>query len=331
MIQYHVIHGPIIRWKIRLDSSSSIVLKSLAAFSILNPYKFSKEYRAKKILIEIKPFCINGECFLTTSGIILRNKVNENIEDDLFDKLKEFFRYLRYESKQAEIQVNNAAGSILSYDKISMGTIPVQNVTGMTERSIYFFSNLSWQMVNKADRRLSNREIIPIYEEIFLEAIRGKMDREYNKVILFSVIALESLLAHKYKGGVTLDKNKNPKRKDFKINKNFGESYKDPVLKSLLDANRFKMLLHEIPLYLYNKSILVENKVLYDKLVKLYNTRNKIVHWGAPLEIDTEKMYPVNEKSAEIAINSANEVFNWVGIDRYNEMLMRKAVHIDQS
>ncbi len=125
---------------------------------------------------------------------------------------------------------------------------------------------------------------IPVYEEMLLEAHKAHFENEYNKAILFSVIATEALLANTYDKIYAKEKLKNNKNKNLRLIQNPNGTFKDPVLNILLDRTEFKKLLHEIPLYLMRKSMLLEKENIYKNSLKMYNTRNKIVHWGAPTE-----------------------------------------------
>lgn len=329
MIQYLAIQGPRIRWRINADSPDICKLKSLDVYYLINPYQFSIEYKDKNLLIGEHHSLINGDCLIQTSGIILKTIDDVKIDYEILsNKLNDFFRYLRFESMQVDIQSNNSVFSILIHDKITKGVIDIPKISEMFIRSDYYFSTITWDNIRNADNNLANKKEIPIYEEILLDAHKSMLENEYNQVILFSVIAIESLLAHKYSDSYEFEKSRKIKRKDLRLIKNHDETYNDPILKSLLNGTDFKKLLHEIPLYLYKKSILCDNQSLYNNLLKLYTTRNKIVHWGGPLEIDNSKMFDVNEESAKIAIKSANEVFNWIGINRYDKLLKKKFVTI---
>jgi hypothetical protein len=132
---------------------------------------------------------------------------------------------------------------------------------------------VTWRDVMSTDKRICLKKDIPVYEEMLLEAYKANLDHEYNKTILFSIIAVESLLAHTFDKQYELEKNKRNYRKGMRIIENNDGSRKDPILKSLLtDRTDFKKLLHEIPLYLLKRSILIENQILYNNLLKLYNT-----------------------------------------------------------
>gem|GEM_PF-4656223 len=60
----------------------------------------------------------------------------------------------------------------------------------------------------------------------------------------------------------------------------------------------------------------------------MYTTRNKIVHWGAPIENTPNKFIPVNLEGSKISISTAIEVFNWIGITRFNNLLTTKFIEM---
>ena len=57
----------------------------------------------------------------------------------------------------------------------------------------------------------------------------------------------------------------------------------DPVYAHLTrGGGQFRTLLHELPLYIFGRSLMVQNQALYDGALRLYTTRNAIAHRGEP-------------------------------------------------
>jgi hypothetical protein len=86
---------------------------------------------------------------------------------------------------------------------------------------------------------------------------------------------------------------------------------KDPVFDLISATDRMGRLLHEQPLYLVRKSLLLENEALYAKALVLYNTRNKIMHEGGPP--DEQNPLPIDDRGAWTACNTARDVLAWFG------------------
>jgi hypothetical protein len=95
---------------------------------------------------------------------------------------------------------------------------------------------------------------------------------------------------------------------------------KDPIYEYLKSKTDFAQLLHERPLYLLNKSLLIDNEPLYQNARKLYRTRNKIVHRGEPSPEEETSHFSLNQADARTAIECAIEVFKW--FDEHDEYMI---------
>jgi hypothetical protein len=78
------------------------------------------------------------------------------------------------------------------------------------------------------------------------------------------------------------------------------------------DAQRnFRVWMHELPLHVMGKSLLRSDKVLYDRAIRLHDTRNRIVHRGEPAT--EEKLYGFDRQGALQAAKCALAVRRWYG------------------
>jgi hypothetical protein len=86
---------------------------------------------------------------------------------------------------------------------------------------------------------------------------------------------------------------------------------KDPVFERLRESAKrnFTVLLHELPLYLHGKSMLVEEERLYQRLALLHSTRNDLVHAGAILS--GQDRLPTDYGGMQVAVHAAIEAFHW--------------------
>jgi hypothetical protein len=75
-----------------------------------------------------------------------------------------------------------------------------------------------------------------------------------------------------------------------------------------------------------NRSIYLENQKLYHNLLRLYRTRNKIVHLGAPINEDPNERISINEEGANLAFDIALDTFHWAGIKRFQILRIRKHI-----
>jgi hypothetical protein len=125
-----------------------------------------------------------------------------------------------------------------------------------------------------------------------------------------SEIHVSTIIENQYQTLLTKDK-----LKTALLNPSTGEK-KDPIFE-LLQENRwqFKNKLHQHFLYLFNRSLLVENKTLYDNLISLYETRNKIVHQGYIDGPNKRKLLALDRFGSGSAIDLTISLFSWLGDD----------------
>ena len=91
---------------------------------------------------------------------------------------------------------------------------------------------------------------------------------------------------------------------------------KDPIFDHLNKTSQIKFVLHEKLLYTTGKSLLIENESLYQSAIKLYNTRNKIVHnW----KVENEKnILIIDSTGSKEAYNTVIKLACWLGFSHYD-------------
>jgi len=322
-----------INWNIHEDAPEKYKLKFLPDFRFVNPYKFSKAYK-NLMLLRNNPILINRSCQLHTSGLILEyvGKDAKPQFESIFEKISQFLKYLRFESRQTSINPSAGIYSIHFEGQLEKGLADdINQVDMMATHPRHYLTMVKWINVVNADQKLSKEINLPVFEEMLLEAYSSWGNHEYNKVLLFSTIATESLLAHTYDKIYEIEKTKARPKNTLRMAKGAMGHVKDPIWKALMDRTDFKKLLHEAPLYLINKSILLENEALYKDLIKLYNTRNKIVHLGAPVVHSPDHFIELNSKGAFAALKMAIAVFNWVGNFDYDFMVEEKFISLKEA
>lgn len=93
---------------------------------------------------------------------------------------------------------------------------------------------------------------------------------------------------------------------------------KDPVFE-VLQGNKwhFRFKLHEHFLYLFKRSLAIENRSLFEKVLKLYATRNKIAHEGY-IKVPKNGLLNLNSDGSEEAFDIVIELFAWLGDSSLN-------------
>jgi hypothetical protein len=334
MSKFIVISGPRIRWKIDISSPRLLTLKSLPGYRFLNPYKWGEAYNNNHCSNGIDGTLMGKQFQVYTSGIILQKLGDDHSDSDIeyiFSNLGNLLKYLKYTANQFNLKYNGSVSSLYRSDGIRPAiSASIFKTNQMIVRGDYYNSMATWEHLKKADKLCSQSFPIPVFEDIILDAIDGKTNHEYRKAILYSTIAIESMLANKYDEDYRNLLTSNVNNKKFRKTLRNG-SMSDPIFKTLSDKTDFKRLLHEIPLYLYGKSLLMEDEQLYADTLKLYTTRNKIVHWGAPLNPNYDQMLEINETGTQLAIQIAIKLFSWMGIDKFNQLNQNKHIELKEA
>lgn len=330
MKAYLFISGPQLSWNLKTLSNRRIKVKSASNVELLNPYHFGIAYRDAKFLNQERVTIINESVHLATTGLIFKTNASnaENELEKIWKELTHFFRYLRYTSHQFGLNSEGSIHSMHYGPSIKKGIVETQgHTTSMMIRQDYLNSMITWDDVISAEKLAQKQFIIPVHEEILLDAINDRNKQEHRKAILYSAIAIESMLAKSFDDFYEQLIRKSKRDKKYRFFEQAG-NIKDPIFKILTDRTDFKKLLHEIPLYLMGKSLLESNERLYADTIKLYTTRNKIVHWGAPVNPNFDKVLEISQPGAVKAVEIAIKVFEWMGIDKFSNMKQSNFVEI---
>lgn len=226
---------------------------------------------------------------------------------------------LRHFSKQAGMSAGGDA--IIAFVSSKIGDLPAfAPLTEFTGKS----------MVNKSifDNAITRGHIelacacdvgfrAPVYDTLFLDAISAHAASDYRKSILYSAMAMETaaatLLDEHYESKVR--QSDDAAWRTITLPQSGGEVVrKDPIWEFIRRGDNFGLLLHEAPLYLLRRSLLVENEPLFQKAKRLRATRNKIVHEGEPPETGTDQYLTIDHDGSSDALNCAKEVLGWIGI-----------------
>ena len=139
---------------------------------------------------------------------------------------------------------------------------------------------------------MAELDSFPISDSLIVDSIQALVEGDYRRALLFSTIAMESYVSAR------LEKLYNEKLESDIVSPHLRVSCfilssgkvqkKDPVFSYLMEKSKseFAPLLNEIPMYLFGKSLLLDDQRLYQKAILLYKTRNQIVHRGEINEND---------------------------------------------
>jgi hypothetical protein len=155
-----------------------------------------------------------------------------------------------------------------------------------------------------------------ISDGLLVDSIHAFYRGDYRTAILYSAFAVESIanevLEAEYERLKSVDsaKKEHVRIVQIRVSRDV-EQAKDPIYAALINGKGLGRLLHEAPLYLLRRSMLIEQQDLYYRGVKLYSTRNKIVH-GQEAWVKGDVL-PLDYAGAFEAIETAVLMFKWFG------------------
>ena len=318
-----------IYWSVHKKDPVTQDLKSLPSWFFINPLIYPQIKLHHKISADV--ICIkDGAAIVETNGMILgttidvkeiigindSDKSNITNYDAIPGYIEHFSASLRQFSKQVTIPIIFVHGSSTNLVKLPLLNFPQIEPSSKCFLQKYIWeTSIIWDQLVNADENLLTKKI-QVYEELLLDAIHAFKDKDYRRTLLYAAISIETIAATKldetYKEIVQKGDNKIALRIVSFVPRGGTKVIKDPVYKFLFNKSRFAERLHEVPLYLMGRSILLENEPLYQKAIKLYKTRNDIAHLGESM-VGEQSQYETNEKDALEAIECAIEIFKWFG------------------
>jgi hypothetical protein len=246
------------------------------------------------------------------------------VDDDTFEtvilEVGRLLVNLRYISKQFDLPTG--AGDFYSLSQRRVSQVPAPSFptpparSRISVRKYIIDTSITWEQTQAASTYPSDFTP-PAFDTILLDAIDAFADQDYRRAILYSAMSVEIVAATKldeaYESLILVANASS----DFRIISipQAGErvAVKDPIYEYLTSRTDFAQMLHERPLYILSKSLLVDNESLYQTARKLYRTRNKIVHRGEPPAGEDATYFEMNQPDALAAIECAIEVFKWFG------------------
>jgi hypothetical protein len=148
---------------------------------------------------------------------------------------------------------------------------------------------------------------------VMLDALQALLDQDFRKALLYGAIAIESLASTRLSEEYERVKAAAPDARFRVIDIPIAGgrvARKDPIYENLGEDNFLRML-HERPLYLFHRSLMVEDAATFTNAQKLRNTRNKLAHIGE-VPADAEA-FELSEKGAKAGLATAVAVLQWWG------------------
>ena len=311
-------------WKISKNDPPYTELESMKGWSVINPLCYPELIRLggrSTIRIRQMGMIDDTTVLVKTEGILFMvpflSATDNSWTNPVVEYTNAFFKHLRHATKQADIArdiIEMSVGTDLLSVPPVIFPIPTQ-IQGIFIKAYIVDTAITWQSIKIADATLSN-DTLPVFGTLLLDAILAFMENDYRRSILYAAIAAETMastvLEETYEAFL---KNGDPTGTIRLLALPPKGGIKDPIYEYLSSKSDFVQLIHQLPLYLLRRSLLVEDERLYQNARKLYATRNKIVHRGELSNDENLSSYlPISEVGAREAIECTVGLFRWFGV-----------------
>ena len=136
----------------------------------------------------------------------------------------------------------------------------------------------------EAVRRVAAGETVPVYHHLFLDALSAFHASDFRQCLLYAAIATQALAAgcfeQEYRARFSGDVGSDVRIREF-LQAGGTVVPKDPVYEALPARTEFSALLHERPLYLMGKSLLIDHPETYRRANALYRWEQDRASWRA--------------------------------------------------
>jgi hypothetical protein len=228
-------------------------------------------------------------------------------------------RHLRHLTRQASIprRVCIAFQSECgAYDKDLPEFGPDATTLGFMTRDYLVDTRLTVEHLRRL-AALPRDCVTPIHEELLLDALEAQIEDDHRKAILYAAVAMESAatlsLEKEYQRVCQLGATDQSYRITSTQVTATSTTIADPIYEALSERTGVRHLLHECPLYLSKRSLLLDDPSTYQKAIALYAARNNLAHGNAPSK--TTDYSPPSADAAVRALDVAIEVMRWLGFD----------------
>jgi hypothetical protein len=270
----------------------------------------------------LTPAIVEGDAFLIVNslGISVPTGLDLHKEEDysiLSAFLSRFLEACRFLFKHYEMPRSFVGISPLGEANLPTIGQVIQADSPMFLNEYRWRTAVEWKRLNEVNQIVLSGGV-SAFHGILLDAFEAFRSQDYRRSILYSAVAVETMAAEvldqEYERLLTGDVAVEWWRV-IELPTSSGTVRKDPVYDYLASRDDFRSLLHERPLYLMRRSLLVDNQEVFRRALALYKTRNKLVHRGAVPPEGSDDHLQLNLYGAEQALECALAIFSWFGAD----------------
>lgn len=301
-----------IEWRLRESRLEALPLVAFPGWHLRNPRHWGADEVAHSQAIALGS--LDGDLMLSSRGLSLECDLAADVfPAEAFGVISEVLRRLRYVSRQFSLSCQVIA---LSQHGATLGGDAFHDVArdfSTTFVRNYRMPTAITEAHMEAVAAMGPDFRVPVHAEVFLDALDAHIQQDFRKALLYGAIAVEAYAREQLEAAAQANLERHDVRhRTISVPLGGGGSVlKDPVYDTLTEADSFPRLLHEAPLYVLGRSLLVDQPVTYRDTRRLYATRNKIAHLGAPP--GDEKHFAATEQGSREALQAAVDTIAWFG------------------
>ncbi len=300
-----------IHWRLRQDAPNEVPIVGYPEWLLVTPIGLARAGLADAVADPHAMVLVtkDGELFMMSQKLALRHTGNDL--DGSHVVARNILSRLRYVSRQATMP--REAVGVIRLDKAPPYDKDIAALGALRPPDYALRSDVVETAITAAHlRELGGPSSTPrVHADVMLDALEAYLEGDYRKAILYSAIAIEAcatdVLDDAYE---TVVRQREARHRVIDIRVAGSEvRAKDPVYLALSDD--FSTRLHERPLYLLGRSLLVDDAETYRVARMLYQTRNRLAHRGTHDE--NEKFFPLTKDGSDAAISAAIKTLRWLG------------------
>lgn len=311
-------------WEIKEGTPAAFSFGHRPGWALLTPVLYPRlqgDTEAEKCTVFAGPPGEPHSVLIATNLFCLETPFSDLQDASAFllsDELTFLLNQLRYVSRFARSPRQIGFGRIAEIDLLSSQSLPLPS--GKERAAITGFSIEAAMTAEKIVELvgLDPRFEPPIYSTLLLDAIEAHATGDLKKSVLYAAIAAETLADSKLSAAYDRICSQDTPDPGFRV-VSFPTSQgpserKDPVYEALAKSNSghgMRRLMHELPLYLLGKSLLLDNQPVYDGILELYKQRNEIAHRGGA-RIDGAGFFSFYRPVAQ-SLRHVARLFEWYG------------------
>lgn len=306
-----------IHWLVSPSDKLSAPLKEMPGWAVLHPLTAIRPWDKMAPIYDFP----TGDGRTTVARAVLHCIVPEHAttgDTETLEAMKSLLKRFRHISRQATMPRGD---DMVSFNCSDLAELPKVEFGEQYYGEVHHGDNsvietaLTMDLVEQAGKLPTTFEA-PVYEGILLDAFRALKDNDFRSALLYSALAIEAMAgefmdAEHAKLLAAAPLPSHIRAVESREGRSKG-NLEDPVFKWMRKSGRFAELLHELPLYVYRKSLKQDMPEVYQQARKLYQTRNSLAHRG---ESATDRdLYAIDLYGAIDAMKCVREVFAWFGV-----------------